>query len=103
MFENFDFHYRRTIYQSLLNSVRTNTGIGFHDHDQGHLAAYLHSSALKPGVDKSTGWPEYNELYIMMKELSDSLKDCEDFEANDLITCWTDFCLMAVEGYNKRR
>ncbi len=30
MFENFDFHYRRTIYLSLLNSVRTNTGIGFH-------------------------------------------------------------------------
>ena len=53
MFENFDFHYRRTIYLSLLNSVRTNTGIGFHDHE--HLAAYLHSSALKSKVDKSTG------------------------------------------------
>ena len=103
MFENFDFHYRSTIYQSLLNSVRTNTGIGFHDNDQGHLAAYLHSSALKSKIDKSTGWPEYNELYIMMKELSDSLKDCEDIEANDLVPCWTEFCLLAVEGYNKRR
>lgn len=99
MFKKFNLNFRRTLYKSLLNSVRTNTGIGFHDGDQSHLIAYLGSS---PGENKSErlrDWPEYNELYIMMKELSESLKDCEDFKRKDHITCWEDFCKMAVDGY----
>jgi len=101
MFEKFKLPFRRTLYKSFLNSVRTNTGIGFHDGDQAHLIAYLRG---KPGENKPVrheDWPEYNELYIMMKELSESLKDCEDFGPKDHITCWEDFCKMAVEGHNK--
>jgi len=90
--ENTDWH---IIYKAMIHAIKTNSGIGFHNCDQGHPAYVLGAD----GGDSSTmgDSPEKNLLYQMVKDLS--WEHGED--AGQVINDWQDFCKLAVESYKK--
>ncbi len=102
MFREFNFSQRYTLFTSLLNSIKSNSGLGFHNSDQGHLAYRI-------GCDEDIEFrdhgdsPERNELFKMMCVLSESLEDCTDFGPDDFITKWSDFCKMATDAYDRHK
>lgn len=99
MFESFDPVSRYLIYRSLLNSVRSDSGLGFQNDEQGHLA--YRGGAMGVVPDATIGdHPDQNRLYKMMRELSDTLKDNPDLRRSDLVLSWQDFCKMAVESHD---
>jgi hypothetical protein len=75
LFERFDSDDKFLIYGSLLNSVRTNSGQGFINSDQGHLAYRTGAKGNNPNLGTLGDQPNHNRLYKMMLELSRALKD----------------------------
>ena len=100
MFENMEIIDRYLIYQGLLNLVKSNSGVGFHNNDQGHTA-YQVGCKGKWDYEQWGDSPDRNRLYKMMHELSVALNETQ-FEA-PTITEWGDFCLLAVEAYDKHK
>lgn len=84
------------VYKSLLKSVRDCTGEGFCNHDQMHFIYVIGCSQDKCSQDDDS--PEKNELYQMMRVLSEVLKDSQDIAPNDFVTDWQSFCKMAVDA-----
>ena len=76
--------------------VKSNSGIGFHNSDQGH-PDYL--DGRDGEIDKRHDNPDRNSLYQLMRELSETLKDSTEFRREDLILKWSDFCKMTTDSY----
>ena len=100
MFEDFNFSARYILFDSLLNSIKSNSGNGFHNNDQGH-PAYRIGCDEDIEIKDHGDTPERNELFKMMRELSESLEGCTDFSPDDFVTKWSDFCKMATDAYDK--
>lgn len=102
MLEYLDSGQKYIIYSSFLYMVKSNSGIGFLNEDQGH-PAYVLGREDKADYEKLGDLPEKNELYQMMKELSVFFGDSSDFSREDLVFSWSDFCKMAADAYNKQK
>ena len=86
----------RIVYDALIHAVKTNSGIGFHNRDQGH-PAYL--AGAEDGSRDSGDSPEENDLYKMLIRLSEKY----GIESGVRITNWRQFCELAVKGYKENR
>jgi len=98
MFDNLSYLQMTTLYQALIHAISTNSGIGFHNHDQGHPAYCMGASGK---IDPQT-WgdsPEENEYFQMVLALSTKLGET----ATPQIKSWEDFCTLAVESYRRSR
>ena len=101
MFKEFTFSAKYVLLRALLDQVRRNTGLGFHNNDQGH-PAYTIGKSGKWDYNAFGDSPEHNSLYQMLKDLSEELKDCRDFRHCDLVFSWADFCRLATDAYAKK-
>lgn len=85
------------IYSALIYSIRSNTGDGFHNGDQGHVA-YWHGADTGKGGHGDD--PESNTLFQTLREI------CANYRLPDelpKVTTWKDFCQLAVESYKQHR
>lgn len=86
------------IWECLIHAIRTNSGIGFINNDQGHPAYIV-------GADENSGRgmgdsPKKNKLYQMLLDLS------EDYgQEGTRFRNWREFCKFAIDSANaaKRR
>jgi hypothetical protein len=86
------------VYDALIHAIRTNSGIGFHNADQGH-PAYLLGCEGKSDYHELGDSPEENKLYQLLIGLSESLGD----SAQPPIRTWQDFCRLAVDSYKRSK
>ena len=83
----------RLLYESLIHAIKTNSGIGFHNHDQGHLNA---GGALQIN-DATLGEPsDDNELFSLVNRLAQIIN--KDSQAGVKVYAWPEFCKMAVDA-----
>lgn len=83
------------IYDALIHSIDTNSGIGFHNNDQGHIA-YL--TGAKDGSHDYEQWgdsPENNRLFKMLVCLSGDRGDSHSAQIRN----WREFCERAYNAY----
>jgi hypothetical protein len=86
------------IYDALIHAIKSNFGIGFHNHDQGHPAYCM--GAKDGRVDFHT-WgdaPEQNRLFQMVCELSKQYGSNAGLE----VPSWEQFCELAYNAYLER-
>jgi len=99
------FSERKLIYQGLLSLVKSNSGIGFANHDQGHPA---YATGRKGTFDHAQ-WgdsPEHNQLFRLMHSLSVSLSEAEiddSSEISEYVFSWSDFCHIAYSAYENAK
>jgi len=85
------------VYHALVHAIRTNSGIGFHNNDQGH-PAYFHGA--ETGEGGSGDSPDENWMYKTLAEI------CRHRDPPDnlpRIDSWKTFCQLAVQGYRDSR
>ena len=87
------------IYAALIHAIKTNSGIGFYNNDQGH-PAYLMGAADGRRDEQTWGdSPERNRLYKMLVALSETFgRSC-----GVQIVNWRSFCQLAYESYQKAK
>ena len=105
MFKQFETSDKRMIYQGLLCLVRSNSGVGFCNGDQGH-PAYAVGREGKYDYQTFGDSPEHNRLFKMMHELSVALSEGDLDGSSELGNCiysWADFCRIAYEAYEKHK
>ena len=105
MFEQFEMRDKVMIYQGLLCLVRSNSGVGFWNGDQGH-PAYAVGREGKFDHQTFGDSPEHNRLFRMMHELSVALCGGDldgSSEVGNYIYSWSDFCRIAYEAYEKHK
>ncbi|MEQ1748094.1 MAG: hypothetical protein ABL974_01630 [Prosthecobacter sp.] len=101
MFESLSQSQRSLIYQGLLKLVTTNSGVGFANNDQGHLA-YAVGRSGKSDYEVLGDSPERNKLFQMMHSLTTQLSVAEldsSSEITDYVFAWCDFCNLAYTAY----
>ena len=102
MFSDLGDSERHLIYKALITLVETNSGIGFHNHDQGHPAYRV---GAKDGASDIANWgdgPEQNTLFKMLVALGpDELAQHDPSVGPDLST-WQKFCAFATEAYDRK-
>lgn len=105
-FESFSFEEKQLIYNGLLALVKSNSGIGFCNADQGHPA---YAFGRKEGkYDHATfgDSPAANRLFKMMHALSVALIEAEDgrgSEISEYVLEWGDFCRLAYDAYERAK
>src|SRR5437016_2620134 len=103
MFEHLHTSEKALIYRGLLNLVKTNSGFGFCNRDQGH-PAYVVGIDGKYAYQSFGDSPDRNRLFKMMHELSVAL--CEgdvdgSSEIGEYVYSWCDFCRIAYNAYKE--
>lgn len=99
------FSEKQLIYRGLLALVTSNSGYGFCNNDQGHLAYAIGRN----GTFDYKQWgdsPEQNRLFAMMHSLSVELSTAEidgGAEIPDYVFCWADFCTLAYTAYEQAK
>lgn len=86
------------VYEALVHALQTNSGIGFHNSDQGHPAYVVG----RDGHSDYHTWgdsPEENEVYQLMVKLTNALGE----SARPPVRNWADFCQLATEGYRESK
>lgn len=81
------------VYQALLHAIDTNSGIGFHNADQGHPA---YQAGAEDGTRDLNGWgdsPEANGVYKMLPWLSE-----RHGTPGNQIRNWREFCQRAYKA-----
>ena len=104
-FHGFSFPEKKIIYQGLLSLVKSNSGVGFCNSDQGH-PAYAVGRSGKYDYEQFGDSPERNNVYQMMHALSVSLSEAEldsSSEIREYVFCWTDFCTIAYQAYEEAK
>ncbi len=102
-FESLSFFEKQLLYQGLLALVKSNSGLGFANSDQGHPAYAIG----REGKFDFWMWgdsPEHNSLFKLMHSLSVELCIAEidgKPEISDYVFSWSDFCHLAFEAYEK--
>ena len=81
------------LYESLIHAIKANSGIGFQNHDQGHLinddgAAQNDATLDEPSDD--------NELFSLVNRLAQIIN--KDSQAGVKVYTWSEFCKMAVDA-----
>ena len=84
----------RLLYESLIHAIKTNSGIGFHNHDQGHLinaggAIQINDATLGEVSDD-------NELFSLLNRLAQIIN--KDSQTGVKVYTWPEFCKMAVDA-----
>ncbi len=104
MFEGLSPSERHLIYESLLHAVKSNSGIGFANADQGH-PAYRVGRDGKHDYQTFGDSPDHNKLFKMMHALSVAANETdESFTASgELVFSWADFCRLATDAYDQHR
>jgi len=103
MFEHLGLVERYVIYRALLHAVQSNSGIGFHNSDQGHPAYRIG----RDGRHDHSMWgdsPEHNSLFRMMHELSVYLNE-QELECptkTPYVFSWADFCRLATDAFDRQ-
>jgi hypothetical protein len=103
LFQHFDPSQKRLVYMGLLSLVKSNSGLGFQNSDQG-LPAY---AVGKRGEVDQQAWgdsPDNNKLFRMMHQLAIDLNAGEidrSSEIQDYVFSWADFCSLAYEAHQK--
>jgi hypothetical protein len=87
------------IYDALIHAIKTNSGIGFHNRDQGHPAYVIGASDGTRDRDTWGDSPDRNSLYKMLLDLSETYGKSHGIQ----ITNWRSFCLLAYESYQKAK
>lgn len=99
------FSDRQLLYQGLLSLVKSNSGVGFANSDQGH-SAYAIGRKGDFDYEKWGDSPDRNRLFKLMHALSVSLSEAEidsSAEVSDYVFCWADFCQLAYSAYEKAK
>jgi hypothetical protein len=89
---------RVIVFKSLIHAIKTNSGIGFHNNDQGHPAYRM---GIIGEIDLKT-WgdsPEQNTMFQLLSTLSAVLGESE----RPRIESWEEFCGFAVDSYDQAR
>jgi hypothetical protein len=100
-FGSLDFSEKQMVYLGLLSLVKSNSGVGFANRDQGHPAYVVGRN----GTHDYAQWgdsPERNTLFKMMHSLSVELSEAEidgSSEISEYVFSWADFCALAYEAY----
>lgn len=105
MFEKFEPRDKAVIYQGLLCLIRSNSGVGFCNRDQGH-PAYAAGKNGKSDYSSFGDSPDHNRLFKMMHELTAALSEGDldgSSEIEERINTWSDFCRIAYEAYEKHK
>ncbi|MBL8029001.1 MAG: toll/interleukin-1 receptor domain-containing protein [Fibrobacteres bacterium] len=101
---NADPLHEHMIYQALKGLLEANSGVGFHNADQGHPQYRMFANGQSAPWDNADG-PEQNRLFQLLSKLSKSLKARNDtgyiwwYDFSD----WQSFCKFAVDAYDKKR
>ena len=103
MFEHLDYFERSLLYQGLLQLVKSNSGLGFRNGDQGHRAYRI---GREGNFDQSTlgDSPDNNRLFKMMHELSVTLNEAEEIRPSitEYMFSWSDFCRAATDAFDEQ-
>lgn len=83
-----------TIYQCLIHAIKTNSGIGFHNRDQGHPT---YSGGAEDGTRDDADSPEQNRLYQMLVALNEKYGQ----QSGTPVRNWREFCQLALDGYKR--
>ena len=86
------------IFEALVRAIETNSGIGFHNEDQGHIA---YRAGAKDGdeVNQNLGdSPEENELFKLLRSFG---QEFPEYEPSIDLSTWQKFCAFAVEAYGR--
>jgi hypothetical protein len=100
-FEAFSFSQKQLLYKGLLALVKSNSGRGFANGDQGH-PAYAIGRGGTFDYDKWGDSPDRNEMFQMMQSLSGDLCVGEidgSSEIGEYVHAWCDFCEIAYNAY----
>ncbi len=107
MFDDLTPYQKELVFRGLKSLIETNTGIGFHNADQGHMVycegaegiAFIASAKDQPDS------PQKNELYKLLHALSADLSklDSQQFTWWYDFDSWKSFCKLAYESYKKDR
>ena len=101
MFESLSHSQRSLVYQGLLKLVTTNSGVGFANNDQGHMA-YAIGRSGKSDYEQFGDSPDRNQLFQMMHSLTTQLSAAElddSSEISDYVFAWSDFCNLAYAAF----
>lgn len=102
MFEKFNLTQKEIIFRALKTMVESNSGIGFHNADQGH-PFYRTGTSDHPSMFPDADGPTTNPVFVMLSELSRDFKHLDytkfiwwyDFSE------WKNFCKFAVDAYDR--
>ena len=89
------------IYKALVMMIEANSGVGFHNSDQGHPAYRMGAS---DGMSDSNTWgdgPEQNRLFKILVALNPEF--LEDSSIGPDLTTWQKFCTFATNSYDRKR
>jgi hypothetical protein len=94
------------VYRGLRALIESNSGIGFHNMDQGHpFYRFGANGKTIPGPDRHEESPEVNALYNMLSSLCDRLE--REGRAGDTwfydFRGWPNYCRFAVESHDRAR
>ena len=104
MFEKFDLGQKQFIFQALKMMIESNSGIGFHNKDQGHPFYAVGSTGEDYPANDADG-PNKNTLYKMLSELSRDFKAANEtgyvwwYDFSE----WRNFCKFAYDAYSRKR
>jgi hypothetical protein len=104
-FSAFSFSEKQLIYRGLLSLVMSNSGYGFANNDQGHIA-YAIGKSGKSDYSQFGDSPERNKLFQMMHTLTVQLSDAEidqSSEIADYVFSWSDFCHLAYSAHERSK
>ena len=86
------------IFRALVLSIKTNSGDGFHNSDQGH-PAYRAGAGGKDSANLGDS-PEKNTLFKLLASFDEAYHG----EApNPDLSTWKKFCAFAVDAYDRER
>lgn len=85
------------IHMALMHAIKTNSGIGFHNSDQGHTAYRRGACDESGGMEDS---PDKNRLYQTLRELN---RERGPLVGYPEIHSWRAFCEFATRSHDKVR
>ena len=89
---------KELIFEALVRAIETNSGIGFHNSDQGHPA---YRAGAKDGDKAAPIWgdsPEKNKLFKLLTSFD---QEFLEYETRPDLSTWQKFCAFAVEAYDR--
>ena len=88
----------RLLYDCIVHAVKTNSGIGFHNRDQGHL---IYAGVAIEITDETLGEvPDDQELFSMLNRLAGIIN--KDTQTEVKVFTWPEFCKMAVDAAKQK-
>ena len=86
------------LYECVIHAIKTNSGIGFHNNDQGQLA-YVGGTLGMSDVTLGEVADE-NELFSLLNRLAEIVN--KDSKTGVKVYSWPEFCQMAVDAKRQK-